>query len=184
MDEEVIKWAITSLDDFQYASEQFGGCVGGTQKSNLKWEPSDKNHYKLNADVAVDNINGRVGLGIVIHDSAGHFDPQMAEALSLWGGLVLTREVGLWPCHVETDAKVVVDLTYKTKIPRSEIGLVIQDIIQLLANVANYSLRFNPRTTNLVAHCLAKYGLNVEGDIVWLEECPPCVSQAVMGDCP
>ncbi|KAK2635585.1 hypothetical protein Ddye_030377 [Dipteronia dyeriana] len=103
-----------------------------------------------------------------------HYNLRVAQTMSLHCGLMLAQEV------VETDAKVVVDMINKVENPRSEIGLIILDVLKLIGNGSERRVCFVPRKANLVAHCLAKCGLSIERDMVWLEECPQNVTRVVL----
>ncbi|KAK2662800.1 hypothetical protein Ddye_001374 [Dipteronia dyeriana] len=91
----------------------------------------------------------------------------------------------LWPCMVESDAQVVVNLINATSAPFSDVGLFICDNIKLLeAHPTFFFVSFTHRKANTAAHHLAKLCLSLDSDMFWMEEVPPCVVLAMVGDCP
>ena len=112
----------------------------------------------------------------------GGFSPAVAEALAILRGLSFAREVGLFPCTVESDAQVVVNLINSTTFPLSEIGLVIRDICNFLHDNQGGSIVYASRQANLAAHSLAKMGLNSSTNCFWMEDVPLCVAPVVLGD--
>ncbi|TXG55030.1 hypothetical protein EZV62_020286 [Acer yangbiense] len=134
--------------------------------------PPESENFKLNVDAAIDKDRGRVGIGLIIRDCNGEVlascaqriddfcTPMVAEAVAILRGLMFAREVGIWPQVVESDAKAVVDLVNCD-------GLICSDM-----------------DADRAAHSIAKLGLHVVSDCVWLQECPPCVTPIVLGDCP
>ncbi|KAK1563230.1 hypothetical protein Q3G72_024427 [Acer saccharum] len=88
------------------AMTSLAGNVSAGGRSVGRWKPPDERGYKLNTDAAVDSVNGRVGFGIVIRDSAGSvlaasaqrmdfdYSPRVAEVLALLRGSSLVQEAG------------------------------------------------------------------------------------------
>ncbi|TXG46802.1 hypothetical protein EZV62_026096 [Acer yangbiense] len=155
------------------------------------------NRRELNRDIKAKQPVGTVRVGIIVRDWTGSvlgssaqtisagFSPLVAEAIALLRGLCFARDVGLWPCLVELDALSVVNLILDNgPLPCSEIGFVIQDIKNIIAGCPDCKVAFAPRLANLAAHSLAKFGLTIERDGFWLEDCPPEIFSAVLGDCP
>ena len=86
--------------------------------------------------------------------------PAIAEAMAIYRGLILARDVGLLPCTVESDAQVVVNFVNDTCIPLSELGTFFSDILLFLECHPGCSIVFSSRLSNLAAHGLAKIGLS------------------------
>ncbi|KAL5817062.1 hypothetical protein ACOSQ3_025440 [Xanthoceras sorbifolium] len=162
---------------------------------DVKWHPPNSNCYKFNTDASIDDHKNCTGLGVIIRDSRGLvmascvkgfdslYSPPIAEALAILRGITLAVETGLLLVCVESDTKFVVNLITSKAAPISEIGVVIEEILLLISMHPVYSVRFIPRLANWVAHWLAKFGLSVVGEFVWLEDCPLCVENLVLNDC-
>ncbi|KAK2650956.1 hypothetical protein Ddye_018445 [Dipteronia dyeriana] len=105
--EEVVLWSLTFLSDFQRANSVPSDKVANMGVEKLKWKPPGKGLFKINTDAAINGSLGRVGIGIIIRDSAGHvmasssqslrsvLSPQSAEAVAILRGLQLARDSGL-----------------------------------------------------------------------------------------
>ncbi|KAL5750380.1 hypothetical protein ACOSP7_024983 [Xanthoceras sorbifolium] len=162
---------------------------------DVKWHPPNSNCYKINTDASIDDHKNCTGLGVIIRDSRGLvmascvkgfdslYSPPIAEALAILRGITLAVETGLLLVCVESDTEFVVNLITSKAAPISEIGVVIEEILLLISMHPVYSVRFIPRLANWVAHWLAKFGLSVVGEFVWLEDCPLCVENLVLNDC-
>ncbi|KAK2662089.1 hypothetical protein Ddye_000663 [Dipteronia dyeriana] len=117
-------------------------------------------------------------LGVIIRDSVDNvmassaqslwagLSPQSTEAIVLLRGLLLARNSGLWPCSIESDTEVVVNLVNYKSVSCAEIGIIIQDILSLLNDFSGCIVSFVPRVANMVAHYLAKVGLSSDSDSV------------------
>ncbi|KAK3219693.1 hypothetical protein Dsin_013663 [Dipteronia sinensis] len=105
-------------------------------------------------------------------------------SVAILRGIQLALDTGFWQCTVESDAQVVVNLINSKSCVNSDVGLIITDILCLLGNLLDCSVRFTPRIANRAAHSLAKLGLVYESDAFWMEEVPPCVASIVLGDYP
>ncbi|KAK2659441.1 hypothetical protein Ddye_005974 [Dipteronia dyeriana] len=102
------------------------------------WRPPDQGVYKINSDVAIDVNRNRVGTGAIIHDFRGlvmvvcaQMSP-MAEALPILCGLHLAYDLGLQSCVVESDYQMVVSMINSSSAPLFDIGLSIEDILNLM----------------------------------------------------
>ena len=99
-------------------------------------------------------------------------------------GIQLACETGLVPLDLVSDATVVVSLVNDLKEHVSEIGLVVDAIRRLLVSLPGCELRYAPRSTNWVAHTLAKSALSSSEDYVWIEDFPPCICKFLLMDAP
>ncbi|KAL5745280.1 hypothetical protein ACOSP7_026426 [Xanthoceras sorbifolium] len=111
------------------------------------------------------------------------YSPPIAEALAILCGINLVIETGLLPVCVESDAEFVVNLISSKAALISEIGVVIEEILHLLAMHLVSSARFIPKVANQVAHQLAKFDLSFVNEFVWLEDCSLYVENLVLNDC-
>ncbi|KAK2642676.1 hypothetical protein Ddye_024439 [Dipteronia dyeriana] len=159
------------------------------------WKPSDVGCFKVNTDVAIDSTKKRVGIGIFVWDSSwavvassaqsilAGFNTQIAESIAILKELQLALETCFWNCIIESDAQVVVNLINSRLCVNLDVGLIYKDILSLLAKFQVCSVRYVPRRANMATHGLAKLGLSVNLEEVFMEEVPPCVALIVLGDC-
>ncbi|KAK2640685.1 hypothetical protein Ddye_028480 [Dipteronia dyeriana] len=195
-DVDVVPWAKAFLDKYGTTNVDQVGVWTVAKFGLPRWVPLAYGKVKMNTDAAIDNVGRKVGIGIILRDCDGNvlavcsqkimagFSLQVAEAVALLKGLVLARDIGIWPGEVEMDAQSVVKLLSSSNVRCSEVGLVITDIKLQLFLMPACIISFTPRETNKVAHHLAKLGLLTEEVSAWLEDCPPSVVPFVLGDCP
>ncbi|KAK2651819.1 hypothetical protein Ddye_011675 [Dipteronia dyeriana] len=131
-------------------------------------------------------------MGIVIRDMSGKVkvaaslklqamvSPLVAEVMAVWHGVILASKSGFVPFHVEYDSLQVVDLVNKG-VPSADVSSAINLILEFLTACPDWCFHV-PRTSNLVAHNLAKMVLSAVGDCCWLDSCPPCVERLVQLD--
>ncbi|KAK2645878.1 hypothetical protein Ddye_021073 [Dipteronia dyeriana] len=79
---------------------------------------------------------------------------------------------------------VVVSLINSCSSTLDEIGLIIDDISDLMLSSPQCKVCFISRKANMAAHFLAKIGLSLETDCFWMEEVPPSVVPIVLGETP
>ncbi|KAK2653232.1 hypothetical protein Ddye_013088 [Dipteronia dyeriana] len=167
-----------------------------SQVNDTSWKPPLVGLVKINTDETIDAGSGKVGICIIIRNGDGkviasgaqvvlaRFSPLVAESVALLKGLQLGLSVGVLPCVIESDALGVVNLVTVGHPSRSDVGLVIQDVLQILKQFPDCFVVFTPMKTNMAAHDLAKLGLTIDSDLVLLEDFPPCVASIVSGDRP
>ncbi|KAK3222715.1 hypothetical protein Dsin_009740 [Dipteronia sinensis] len=164
----------------------------------LRWlvhVPPHTGVYKLNSDPAVNLKYGKVGLGVIIRNFKGQvmackaslvlvgFSPLISEALAILSGRRFTLEVGLFPCVIEFDSQVTVNLMHSGSDRFADVGLVLNDIRLLLSSVSDELMEFVPKKANMAAHGLAKFALSLFSDRILLEGFPLFLAFVVLGDC-
>ncbi|KAL5756101.1 hypothetical protein ACOSP7_020518 [Xanthoceras sorbifolium] len=136
----------------------------------------------------------KVGLGVVIQDWRGRVRAALAmrlifllhvdcaEACAILEGLRLAERVGASPISFESNMSSVIALILSTSLPRSELGLVIADVLSVDNSVSICNFSFRPRHCNAVAHGLAKFGVSVSSPFFWFDETPPRVEDLVSSE--
>ncbi|KAK2646527.1 hypothetical protein Ddye_021722 [Dipteronia dyeriana] len=111
-------------------------------------------------------LDALVGIGIIIRDHLGGVlascslpvvavvSPDVTEATAILRGFIFTKESGLLPCVMESDAQVVVNMINSKNAPLSDIGIIIRDIICFLNCNSECKVVFAPRQGNMAAHKL------------------------------
>ncbi|KAL5808887.1 hypothetical protein ACOSQ3_029578 [Xanthoceras sorbifolium] len=184
----VVPWTRSFLSDFQAAVLPPSKPV---VKPALKWVAPSPSWFKLNSDAAIDVSRKRIGIGVVIRDWKGRvaaafatFLPvllpvECAEALAILEGLKFAASMGVFPIGVESDTASVVGAIRSNKPPRSELGLIVDEILEFVIGFLVLSFCFCSRLCNSVAHGLAKFGVSSSSPCIWLEETPLCVEHLV-----
>jgi ribonuclease HI len=193
---QVLFWSKDLLVEFQELTSSRGSGVSVENLIRNSWRPPDQVCFKINCDAAVDVLAGVIGIGVAIRDSSGFvlascsvrvsgfFDANMAEILAIRRGLVFSRECGLAPCVLESDAAVAVRWVTEGSHLESANGLILSEIASLVSSLSVISVSHVPRVANTVAYGLAKFALTNDDDLFWMEDFPPCVRREVQLDRP
>ncbi|KAF5450904.1 hypothetical protein F2P56_031219, partial [Juglans regia] len=151
------------------------------------WRAPPPGCLKVNLDAGFDKTRQHMGIGIVIRDSSGDaqvtlaaprsFVPSayLAECYALFRAVSLCQELGFELVEFESDAKNVVDAINSNSSDMSWPGQIIEDIRLIMETHQNWKLSFIRRVGNQAAHVLAKLGLSLESELVWMEEGPDVV---------
>ncbi|GMN68764.1 hypothetical protein TIFTF001_037815 [Ficus carica] len=157
------------------------------------WLPPQSGYLKLNIDASVSSGSDHIGIGAVIRDEKGRilgamaksvegtFSPFLAECIALREGLMMAKELESFTLVVETDAINVVSAVSDN----TEFSLecpILEDVKQLLTQLWNPGVYHIRRSTNHVAHFLARFGFNSNCTNVWICETPILVSNDVSFD--
>ncbi|KAL5746127.1 hypothetical protein ACOSP7_027273 [Xanthoceras sorbifolium] len=132
----------------------------------------------MNVDAAFNYSSGKVGIGIVIRNSAGF----LVCAAGLVSGPAASAAVaedkaivkkGLSHVCIESDTLKVVNLCKEAYSSRCDLGNIIHDI-KVICNCDNFSsISFSPRSSNIVAHSIVKWALVHFSSAVWESSFPP-----------
>ncbi|XP_021818277.1 uncharacterized protein LOC110760337 [Prunus avium] len=139
----------------------------------IKWVRSPLHTFMLNCDGALDREGERRGGGGVgcCRDNAGRFICGFAtfsplgmnvlctELVALREGLLMMGFKGYTQFLLATDSKEVVAMLKEDLEWRSNLGNVVEDIRQLMADRGVVDVVFQPRDGNGAAHALAQFGL-------------------------
>jgi ribonuclease HI len=170
---DVVFWCKDFLADFRSCDLALAVPLLPVCNVRNSWRPPNSSCYKINCDAAVSDLEGWVGLGVVIRDHTGFvmascslpliasFDVQAAEVMAVLRGLIFSRDCGLAPCMLETDAAVVVKWINDGSHLDSPCGNVLAEISSLISSLNIIYVSFVPRLANNVAHGLAKNALKV-----------------------
>lgn len=136
---------------------------------------------KRGTGIIVTDCLGRV-LACQSSSSTSTIDPLLAECEALLRALQLCEELGLVKVCLEGDAKNVIDLVLQVEECNTWYGSLIEDIKLLLFRQPQWSLQFAYRECNLLAPLLAKLGLSLNKERVWVEEFPHVISTATIAE--
>ncbi|KAH9783091.1 putative reverse transcriptase/RNA-dependent DNA polymerase [Citrus sinensis] len=143
------------------------------------WNPPQDGFVKVNIDSAISFEKNIVGLGAVIRDVLGHVtaatikvskfhgDVSYAEAEAMEWGMLVARDAKMKAVIMESDSQGVVNLVNNKQGSRSEIYWVVSEIQKLAENFERVSIKYMPRSCNVIAHSLAKLALEKCETVVW-----------------
>ncbi|KAL5810835.1 hypothetical protein ACOSQ4_027403 [Xanthoceras sorbifolium] len=159
-----------------------------------RWKAPSPGWFKINSDFAIDVCGGRTGLGITDRNEAGlvmlscvipvvgMFSPVMAEAMALLHGLQLAVDYGICPCYSEADATSVVQQMSSKVSSCSDVNLVVDDILSLVASLYEFSVSWVRKSVNSVAQELAKWALSLDSDCRLIEDFPSYIARSASQD--
>jgi len=128
---------------------------------------------------------GKVGLGVVVHDSQGSmiaslseqaplpFSSDIVEAMAAARALIFAQELGITEFVLEGDSEVVVNSLRSKETSFSSFGHLLESAKSLLSPITSISFSHVCRCGNRIAHNLARHARNVRGLSVWVEDVPP-----------
>lgn len=133
-----------------------------------KWAAPTPSFLKLNSDAALFHHEQRTGFGFILRDSTncvikcsswtmqGVLDPTVAEALGIREALSWLKANNFSQVEFETDCQLLVFALQQVIQPSTSLGLVVSDCLNLIRELSSISIVFIPRSTNLIAHQLAR----------------------------
>ena len=100
------------------------------------------------------------------------FSVEVAEALVIRFGMEIAKDNRFRRIEVENDSLSIITKIKTSDIPHNEVGLLIEDIINMSKDFPHCSFYFVKRDSNRVAHVMAKLDPYDVGDQIWMEEGP------------
>ncbi|PON70489.1 Ribonuclease H-like domain containing protein [Trema orientale] len=130
------------------------------------WIPPPPKWYKINSDVAVRSDHsvcsavGRDSQGVIVFATTTRVnvtEPSVGEALALKEGLsqVLLRK--LQPAVLESDCQELISTLQGSLQPAWNICSIVEEILLMARCVGVIEFSYTPRSTNYLAHNLAKW---------------------------
>jgi ribonuclease HI len=146
---------------------------------------------KINWDAAVDSVNRRMGIGVVIRDSNGEVvatvssprnhitAPDIAEAVAALRAVTFCREVGFSKVVLEGDALQVVHALKSSTRNWSSYGHLIEEARSHLKGMHKWRVNHVRRHLNGAAHRLAKEALTITEEMIHVGEVPLCIADII-----
>ncbi|KAF5456943.1 hypothetical protein F2P56_021090 [Juglans regia] len=178
--------ARSDLEEFMKANEKTSEPSAGAVVVNrdTRWQRPRSNTYKANWDAAFDVKKMKMAAGMVMRDSEVELiaslsmpkfyvgSAKLAEIHALWRYVAFCSEVGLDAVTFEGDALSVIREGQHLEENLAWHGQMIEDIKQVLSERPNWKIQYVPREGNRATHKLARFALQYEEEIVWIEEGP------------
>ncbi|WOH11862.1 hypothetical protein DCAR_0831358 [Daucus carota subsp. sativus] len=175
--------AMSMLVEWQQAREE--GKERATRQPTVarSWCKPPAGWVKINTDAACVLGTGQVGIGCIIRDEWGNFlrarssvvqgsyHPREAEAISLKEALTWTKDWKRSKCVFECDAKILVDAVNGNQ-GNTYFHAIVDDCTDLLKHFDEVLVLFAHRSTNMVAHSLARVSYSMSGPTEWLHTAP------------
>ena len=180
------------MDEFRHAQSHL--VTRPPSLNPISWRPPSPNRFKLNFDAAIFKDEEASGFGAIIQNECGEVlaafsgkgppvdCSEEAEILACRRAVEFTLECGFREMVVEGDNQsVMTALERKTNLS-SRVGHILPDMLCLLNGFGWSQILFAKRSVNTVAHLLARHAKNGSHDVIWIEESPPTVVQALYLD--
>ncbi|XP_030962053.1 uncharacterized protein LOC115983486 [Quercus lobata] len=158
------------------------------------WQPPPEMFFKLNFDDACFDEGAASGYGAMIRNEKGDVmaalavrggamrDNEEMEVMACRKELEFAIDAGFTEIILEGDNALVMKMISQAKPERSRLGLIYEDIWCLAAGFRSISYNCIRHSANGVAHSLARFARLLDNEIVWLEEDPPPVVDALYLD--
>ncbi|KAK6130268.1 hypothetical protein DH2020_035981 [Rehmannia glutinosa] len=170
---------ITHAECFQLASKnllEYHACKDGmvkipTPHTVAHWQHPREGVFKINSDASIMKGEGS-SIGVVIRAHNGDVTKALArkynqafavdimEAIACHEGLKLAKELQLEHVEAGTDCQLLVHSFINTHTNLTYLGGVIDDIRKLMTFFRSFSLRYIPRSANVMAHLLARFAFS------------------------
>ncbi|GLT69088.1 hypothetical protein SLA2020_412670 [Shorea laevis] len=146
---------------------------------------------KVNWDAAVDSVNRRMGIGVIIRSSTGEvlatlsalksyiINPLIAEATAALRAVTFSRDLGFPKVMLEGDALVIVQALQSPLCNFSSYGHLIEEARSHLNSLHSWRINHVRRHLNGAAHRLAKVALTLTEDQIHVAEVPQCISEII-----
>ena len=183
------------LKEFREAQNHLSvQASGGVVQPRASWSPPLGLLYKLNFDAAMFEGISASGFGAIVHNDKGEVmaaisargppvvDSEEAEVLACKRAIEFAVEAGFRELIIEGDNATVMKTIMSSDINLSRLGHIYKDIGCMVLTLQTCSFSCVKRTANSAAHALAKYARQVEDEVVWLEESPPPILEALYLD--
>ena len=155
------------------------------------WKPPVHGYLKLNTDGAWKTNSKASGGGVIRRTDGSWFmgfsvkfdaiNPAAAELTTIREGLSLAKDHNISRLEVETDAQALkIMLDRAEKVPHHQLSAIICDIVKLLKTNWVVIFLHAKRDANMVAHKLARFGMEMEMEKVTHTTPPQCVLEDYM----
>ncbi|XWS36443.1 hypothetical protein CRYUN_Cryun20dG0086400 [Craigia yunnanensis] len=120
-------------------------------------------------------------IGAYVGRRLGLVCPFIVEASAAICSILLAQQMGFYNVENEGDALGVIKKIQEKEADMSPIGVLIEEA-RVRKSLQFCKFTHIGRLGNMVAHMLAKHGLELEEDRFWMEDCPDFVKDFILND--
>ncbi|XP_075492375.1 uncharacterized protein LOC142530426 [Primulina tabacum] len=191
-----VSWSLAILPDFckARAKDKISEALSRENPERI-WTPPSSCALKLNVDASVNEERQQFSIGGVVRDNQGRlllaFGKQInqplsvehGELLAIREGIILLYEKGFTDVQVISDYLLAVQAVTKYQDDIGYIGLCAADIKERLMKPVISECMHVCRSSNKVAHNIARFALSSPSPFVWVnEKFPSWLVKLVMDD--
>lgn len=189
----LVQQACDSREAFESANVPRVMLASQLSPVTIQWTKPPFGSLNYNLDASLDSSGKQMGVGIVVRVESGAFktalistepyicDSEVVEAIAVWRAFLFGEELGGHRSIFEGDSLNVVKAINSSEVCCRPCGNMVEALKERLLQHPDWTVSFARREANQVAHCLAKYALEVHHEMVWKEGCPPFL-QAIVND--
>ena len=189
--EAIFHWVNQYLLEFSMATKSVSAV---REVVSVTWNPPPSSMLKVNVDGATTKHQNTVGVGFIIRDELGRvvaamsrkiqapLGPLEVKAKAFKAGLQLARDMGYQDIILEGDSLILIRALCGLSSPPSTIDSMVVGMQLLCSDFRTVYVFHVRRQGNKPAHILAKYALSINDSVVWIEETPCCIEQALIQD--
>ncbi|XP_075655169.1 uncharacterized protein LOC142625383 [Castanea sativa] len=156
--------------------------------------PTPRPLFKINVDGAVATAAKKAGVGVIVRDELGRVEAAMCrnlnaplgaietESMAIEARLLFAKDIDIRDIVVQSDSLILVKALNGTSVPPSAISVVVQGILDLSLSFRKVEFSHVKRQGNRSAHVVAKHALSIVDFIIWIEETPCFLEQALIHD--
>lgn len=189
----VVHWARENLAEYAAAMEM------STQNElvvghNVLWTPPRAGSVKINVDGATFAKQKNTGVGVLIRDDKGQLraaltrkfraslDAVGIEAKAMETGLLFAKDRGFTDVTLEGDSLILINALCAISSPPSSVASIVERLQEICMDFRRIEFSHTQRQGNMSAHILAKHAVSIDNYIIWIEEEPCCIEQALIYD--
>uniref|UniRef100_A0A803PZ76 Reverse transcriptase domain-containing protein n=1 Tax=Cannabis sativa TaxID=3483 RepID=A0A803PZ76_CANSA len=175
---EVYDWSLNFF--FKFLDAQQHHVTGSNSASpSTSVQISSSRGLKIFTDAAIDSVNRRHSIGVVVLDAdtavkadfstpfSGLVPPAVAEAKAIFQAIQWAQLIRLPVDVLLVDCKSIVDRLTSCNWNNSVFDDILINVKNLLSFSPRLAISFVPRNSNVLAHKLAKLGLGLDNELVW-----------------
>jgi ribonuclease HI len=188
----IVQVTVEAIAAFK-AAQGSGYSSSGMVRVN-QWRAPPVGWLTANWDAAINNKEGRWGLGMILRDHTGRMiaakcsarlgclNPAAAEAIAALEAMVLCCRLGYDRIQFEGNAKLVVEAITTIEPDWSTKGHIIDAMEEQARSFHQWQISHISREANQIAHVLAKMGSTRGLENEWFSEPPHCIQDILAAE--
>ncbi|XP_062014092.1 uncharacterized protein LOC133730534 [Rosa rugosa] len=187
----IVACTVAWYEEFLQANRDTIMVIDKRTKARAHWSPPMSGLLCMNVDGAYVSSLQHGGIGGVMRNEKGEFiagfayrvtnvsSAYHAELLAIKSGLELIQALGVSNVAIMSDCSAAVKSVTAEDHDFSTLGIIVEEIQELLGDLLSIGVHHTYRTANHVAHRLAGFGFDSDIHMEWFSQAPECVLDAL-----